>query len=122
MIFASYLFAFILASIASSALAQDNHENCKFWATVGECKKNPTYMLENCPQACLEFADDALPDSFYDIVEEDLDGNPLPFSKFRGKVVYIINVASQVGILPCICYLYMFILSLSQTVFLVWLY
>ena len=35
--------------------------------------------------------------TFYDIVEKDLNGNELKFHKFKGKVVYIINVASHCG-------------------------
>jgi len=35
--------------------------------------------------------------SFYDIVEKDLNGNDVLFSQFRGKIVYIVNVASQCG-------------------------
>jgi glutathione peroxidase len=35
--------------------------------------------------------------SFYDIVEKDSSGNDVPFSKFKGKVVYGVNVASKCG-------------------------
>ena len=35
--------------------------------------------------------------SFYDIVEKDANGNEFPFSNFRGKVVYGVNVASRCG-------------------------
>jgi hypothetical protein len=31
--------------------------------------------------------------SFYDIIEKDVDGVDVSFSKFRGKVVYGVNVA-----------------------------
>ena len=30
----------------------DTHENCKFWAELGECGKNPNYMLTNCAVSC----------------------------------------------------------------------
>ena len=35
--------------------------------------------------------------SFYDIVEKDASGNDFPFSNFKGKVVYGVNVASKCG-------------------------
>jgi hypothetical protein len=35
--------------------------------------------------------------SFYDITEIDAKGNPVSFSKFKGKVVYGVNVASKCG-------------------------
>lgn len=30
----------------------DGHEQCEFWASVGECEKNPTYMLNHCVKSC----------------------------------------------------------------------
>eukprot|EP00981_Chlorochromonas_danica_P007536 scaffold1769_cov164-Ochromonas_danica.AAC.9 len=38
-----------------------------------------------------------VPNSFYDIVEKDANGNNVSFEKFRGKVVYGVNVASKCG-------------------------
>eukprot|EP00607_Mallomonas_marina_P005398 CAMPEP_0182439840 /NCGR_PEP_ID=MMETSP1167-20130531/86686_1 /TAXON_ID=2988 /ORGANISM="Mallomonas Sp, Strain CCMP3275" /LENGTH=180 /DNA_ID=CAMNT_0024633635 /DNA_START=593 /DNA_END=1135 /DNA_ORIENTATION=- len=35
--------------------------------------------------------------SFYDIVEKDGEGKDVSFSKFKGKVVYGVNVASKCG-------------------------
>lgn len=35
--------------------------------------------------------------SFYDIIEKDADGTDFPFSNFKGKVVYGVNVASKCG-------------------------
>eukprot|EP01041_Mallomonas_annulata_P013737 gene13736-29213_t len=35
--------------------------------------------------------------SFYDIVEKDSDGKDVSFSKFKGKVVYGVNVATKCG-------------------------
>jgi glutathione peroxidase-family protein len=43
--------------------------------------------------------------SFYDIVEKDAAGKDVNFSKFKGKVLYGVNVASRCGYtgkLPCI--------------------
>lgn len=39
----------------------------------------------------------AMVNSFYDIVEKDASGNDVSFSKFKGKVVYGVNVASKCG-------------------------
>ena len=36
--------------------------------------------------------------SFYDIVEKDASENDVSFSKFKGKVVYGVNVASACGL------------------------
>lgn len=33
-------------------LCQDGHENCSGWADMGECDKNPNYMLSNCKKSC----------------------------------------------------------------------
>lgn len=37
------------------------------------------------------------PASFYDIIETDSRGNEVSFEKYRGKVVYGVNVASECG-------------------------
>lgn len=84
----------------------DQHPSCKFWAESGECKANPNYMLTSCKNACkaveaaaaLEAAAmSSVPSSFYDIKERDIHGNIVDFSRFRNKVVYIVNVASYCG-------------------------
>mmetsp|Transcript_20975 Transcript_20975/g.41810 ORF Transcript_20975/g.41810 Transcript_20975/m.41810 type:complete len:176 (-) Transcript_20975:3565-4092(-) len=33
-------------------LCTNQHKNCIFWASKGECKSNPTYMEQNCSLAC----------------------------------------------------------------------
>ena len=30
----------------------DENDNCQNWAKVGECDKNPNYMLEKCNWSC----------------------------------------------------------------------
>lgn len=30
----------------------NDHENCDFWASKGECVNNPNYMLKGCRKAC----------------------------------------------------------------------
>ena len=95
---------FLLAMVLFSVQAQeDSHEMCGEWAQMGECEKNPGYMLENCKNACEEHMAHSegvsadIPASFYDIVEKDSTGHDLHFSTFKGKVVYIINTASYCG-------------------------
>lgn len=34
-------------------ICRNQHEQCTFWATVGECENNPTYMQQKCAPACL---------------------------------------------------------------------
>jgi len=34
------------------AACKDTNEACCDWATKGECDKNPSFMLENCPLSC----------------------------------------------------------------------
>lgn len=30
----------------------DDHESCSYWASLGECNANPSYMLDNCKKSC----------------------------------------------------------------------
>ena len=32
--------------------SRDEHEHCSFWASIGECKKNPNFMLKGCRRSC----------------------------------------------------------------------
>jgi len=32
--------------------ADDTNESCSYWASTGECEKNPPYMLAACPKSC----------------------------------------------------------------------
>jgi len=36
----------------TSCTGADRNKNCEYWAGVGECKKNPDYMLQNCCESC----------------------------------------------------------------------
>jgi len=36
----------------TSSSCRDNHRNCRYWARVGECKRNPNYMLTRCKKSC----------------------------------------------------------------------
>ena len=35
-------------------LCKDQHERCEYWANMGECDKNPNYMLDKCAKSCKE--------------------------------------------------------------------
>lgn len=43
----------IFAHIHTACQDIHNTANCKRWAAVGECNKNPTWMEVNCPRSCL---------------------------------------------------------------------
>jgi|LakMenEpi03Aug12_release.lakeMendotaPanAssembly.Ray.scaffolds.fasta_scaffold32677_4 hypothetical protein len=30
----------------------DSNKSCEYWASIGECNKNPNYMLQNCTTSC----------------------------------------------------------------------
>ena len=81
-------------SVVAAGDLRDLNENCPGWANSGECQKNPDYMLYNCAKSCHQ----DVPDSFYDIKAEDIDGEMIDFERFRGIVVYIVNVASEVRV------------------------
>lgn len=42
----------IREAVFAEDTAQDEVEQCDFWAENGECSHNPRYMLENCGNAC----------------------------------------------------------------------
>lgn len=75
---------------------------CKFDIIKSPSKvKISHFRLENCKKSCGEIEPPKNSDSngltFYDIVEKDLQGNEIKFDIFRGKVVYLVNVASHCG-------------------------
>lgn len=45
-------------------------------------------------------AEQARPTSIYDFTVRDIDGREVKLSRFRGKVLLIVNVASQCGLTP----------------------
>lgn len=97
------VFSFCAAFVFGAA--PDQHENCKFWAESGECDRNPGYMMDQCATSCEQVAAQALKDSkeleginsFFDLGANDINGNRIEFSKFRGQVTIVINVASYCG-------------------------
>merc|ERR1719347_480411 len=30
----------------------DQHISCRYWSSIGECQKNPRYMLQGCKKSC----------------------------------------------------------------------
>ena len=64
---------------------------CAGWAAVGECVKNPEFMLGRCGEAC---AGEKL--SFYDLEAFMASGDlTLDFESLVGRVVLVTNVASE---------------------------
>ena len=37
---------------AMSSPCKDENKNCKYWAGIGECAKNPNYMVDKCQKSC----------------------------------------------------------------------
>jgi glutathione peroxidase len=81
----------------------DQNEQCSYWASVGECDKNPNYMLVNCAKSCdllqsqKSLGNQQQIQNFYSIIEKDINGKEIKFEQFRNKIVYIVNVASYCG-------------------------
>ena len=95
------LLVFTISTFLYAGEVTDEHESCPHWAEIGECEKNPNYMLQSCKKSCASAKTAPPPSSryksFYDIVEKDINGNTVNFSDFEGSIVYLVNVASQCG-------------------------
>ena len=42
----------IRLTVAGADNCVDNNDQCHGWASIGECEKNPNYMLNNCKLSC----------------------------------------------------------------------
>mmetsp|Transcript_126968 Transcript_126968/g.353615 ORF Transcript_126968/g.353615 Transcript_126968/m.353615 type:complete len:301 (+) Transcript_126968:109-1011(+) len=42
----------IAVAAAGGFPCRDNDPNCAYWASIGECRNNPNYMLTGCPRSC----------------------------------------------------------------------
>ena len=60
-------------------------------------RTDPDFMLESCPESCAKISVESNINSIYDIVETDIVGKRIPFSDFKGSILYIVNVASRCG-------------------------
>lgn len=86
-------------------VAPDDNENCAYWASVGECDKNPGFMMSSCATSCDNVAQQALKDaaelqnihSFFDLKSSDIHGQDVDFQQFKGQVTVVVNVASECG-------------------------
>ncbi len=56
-----------------------------------------TLLVSTTP---LSAAEDPVPNSLLDFTLTDIDGKPYPLAQHRGKVVLLVNVASQCGLTP----------------------
>jgi len=80
----------------------DQNDSCEQWASIGECDKNPKYMLKNCALSCSKVGKPSPPPrdavgTFYGLADTDINDNQVSFERFRNKVVLIVNVASYCG-------------------------
>ena len=73
---------------------------------MGECEKNPGYMLSNCKKSCDAYnkkmglednSDIARVRSFFQLSASDIDGNEMSFQELKDKVTVVVNVASHCG-------------------------
>lgn len=59
---------------------EDNHENCGFWSSQGECESNSVYMLQQCPLSCGMCSDEnkysGMEEFIDDADEEEDDDEP----------------------------------------------
>jgi ShK domain-like len=39
-------------SESESSSCADQHEQCPYWSSIGECDANPNYMLQKCAKSC----------------------------------------------------------------------
>mmetsp|Transcript_9769 Transcript_9769/g.13814 ORF Transcript_9769/g.13814 Transcript_9769/m.13814 type:complete len:229 (-) Transcript_9769:181-867(-) len=99
-----FLYAFVATKLACARINDeltDKHGQCGNWAEIGECERNPSYMLTNCQKSCEQAKEqeDSLVSvkSFYDLEAKDIDGNTISFDKYRDMVTIIVNVASYCG-------------------------
>lgn len=98
-------FTIVLCCVYNALALIDNDPRCRGWAEVGECEKNPNYMLINCQKSCKEIeerygfesTDELNIQSFYELSAQDIDGRLVDFASFKDKVVLITNVASFCG-------------------------
>ena len=92
------------AILASDIPAPDQDHRCEHWASVGECDKNPGYMLQSCQSSCASVNDSNAKNhkvdhigSFFELKAPDIEGNMVDFEQFRGHTTIVTNVATYCG-------------------------
>jgi glutathione peroxidase len=97
-------FILLLIFVTTVVLGQDLDPGCAYWADIGECDNNPGFMIVHCKDSCgrvakqlLEQRSVLLGKSFFDLSAKDIDGNVMNFSRLKGMVTIIVNVASFCG-------------------------
>lgn len=73
----------------------DKHSNCEQWATSGECRTNPDWMLVNCQESC---------------------GLCCEFNITKIRCIFL-NMAMLTKTSPCSLHFIMFFLGLGYSVF-----
>lgn len=79
----------------SFAGCSDKHSNCEQWATSGECRTNPDWMLVNCQESC---------------------GLCCEFNITKIRCIFL-NVAMLTKTSPCSLHFIMFFFRLGYSVF-----
>lgn len=85
----------ISATAAPPAL--DMNKKCVKFVEEGYCEVNPGYMRKYCATSYHIWEVQKNVRDFYSIVEKDIYGQEVSFEIFRGKYVYMVNVASEDG-------------------------
>lgn len=102
------LLCFLTALHSSNAapVRVPSNRECRIFAEAGSCITSEVFMSRYCRLACVEqfrrqrlerLQPPPIANSFYDLVANDIDGNSVNFSQFQGKVIVIVNVASECG-------------------------
>jgi len=67
--------------------------------TVYSNNRNEEYTVQNgqIPNETFEIEDVNMLSKFYTFTMNDIDGNPIPLSRYQGYVILIVNVASKCG-------------------------
>jgi ShK domain-like len=75
----------IAESSESSSECLDQHVDCKFWSSLGECDKNPGYMLNSCAMSCQSCINELLINETTLYGERQLTNNNNPDTVYRFK-------------------------------------
>lgn len=100
-----FLSCWVATCYAANIVRPPTKRECKLLAETGSCVISSRIMKEYCRKACndehrrqhFEKLSPPIVDSFFDLVADDIDGNEVHFSDFKGKVTVIVNVASECG-------------------------